>query len=125
MANEPVGRVTTVMHDTADLDGAVRFWTKVLDLDVEYRDAHYCYLSGLAEGGPHLAFQAVPEPKQGKNRLHLDVRVPDRRVFAEYVVSLGGRLVAEHDEPGFPVWMVMADPQENEFCVYEKPEDAA
>ena len=125
MADEPTGRVTAVMADTDDLDGAVSFWTTILGLQVAYRDETYAYLGALSEDGPHLAFQRVPEPKQGKNRLHLDVRVPDRRAFAGWVVELGGRVITEHDPPGWPAWVVMADPQGNEFCIYEKPEDAA
>ena len=74
MADNMIAKVTTVMHDTDDLDGAIAFWTTVLGLEVKYRDEHYAYLSGLSDRGPHLAFQQVPEPKEGKNRLHLDMR---------------------------------------------------
>jgi predicted enzyme related to lactoylglutathione lyase len=125
MADMTPGRVTTVMHDTDDLDGAVAFWTRVLGLEVKYKDDTYAYLNGLREGGPHLAFQRVPEPRVGKNRLHLDIEVEDRDLFSEWVVELGGAVIEEHDRPGWPIWIVMADPQGNEFCIYEKPEDAA
>lgn len=125
MAADMIGKVTAVMHDTDDLDGAVAFWTTILDLEVKYRDDTYAYLSGLAPDGPHLAFQAVPEPKEVKNRLHLDVMVEDRDAFAEWVVELGGRVIQQHEYPGWPIWIVMADPQGNEFCIYEKENDAA
>ena len=104
---------------------AVPFWTKVLGLEVKYRDDRYAYLSGLTGDGPHLAFQRVPEPKETKNRLHLDLMVEDREAFAEWVVELGGAVMEEHDHPGWPVWIVMSDPQGNEFCIYEKQDDAA
>jgi predicted enzyme related to lactoylglutathione lyase len=122
---ERVGTVTTVMHDTADLDEAVGFWTRVLGLEVAYKDETYAYLGKLSDNGPHLAFQKVPEPKEGKNRLHLDIKVPDRNAFEAYVVSLGGSVIEEHDHPGWPVWTIMADPQGNEFCIYEQPDPAA
>jgi len=125
MSDNPIGRVTTVMHDTDDLDAAVAFWTAALGLEVKYKDETYAYLSGLTDSGPHLAFQRVPEPKRGKNRLHLDVEVEDRASFSEWVVGQGGAVVEEHDHPGWPVWVVMADPQGNEFCIYEKQDDAA
>jgi catechol 2,3-dioxygenase-like lactoylglutathione lyase family enzyme len=125
MPGNTVGRVATVTHDTDDLDGAVAFWTAALGLDVIYRDDTYVYLGPLSDGGPHLGFQRVPEPKQGKNRLHLDLEVPDRAAFAEWVVAKGGEIVAEHEHPGIPPWMVMADPQGNEFCIFEKQDDAA
>ena len=124
MADNMIAKVTSVMHDTDDLDGAIAFWTTILGLEVKYRDEHYAFLSDLSEGGPRLAFQQVPEPKEGKNRLHLDMEVEDRDAFAEWIIELGGSLIDEHDQAGF-IWVVMADPQGNEFCIYEKPEDAA
>ena len=125
MADMRTGKVTSVMHDTDDLDGAVTFWTRILGLEVKYRDDTYAFLSGLRDGGPNLAFQKVPEAKEGKNRLHLDVMVENRDAFAEWVVELGGTLIEEHDHSSLPIWIVMADPQGNEFCIYEKQEDAA
>lgn len=111
------GIVTTVMHDTADLAAAVSFWTKVLGLEVAYDDGRFAYLDPLSDGGPRLAFQAVPEVKATKNRLHLDVRVPDRAGFVAEVEALGGSVVGEHQEGEFPPWTVLADPEGNEFCV--------
>jgi catechol 2,3-dioxygenase-like lactoylglutathione lyase family enzyme len=107
------------MHDTVDLDEAVAFWTVVLGMEVVHRDETYAYLSRIGETGPRLAFQLVEEPRSGKNRLHLDVKVPDRKGFEAFVVRLGGSVVAEHDVPGYPTWTVMADQQGNEFCIYE------
>jgi len=125
MGGGRVGRVTSVMHDTTDLDAVVEFWAEFLGLEVEYRDANYCFLSSLSDGGPHLAFQRVAEEKTVKNRLHLDIQVEDRAAAAARVVAKGGRVIAEHDHPGGHSWTVLADPQGNEFCVYEKPDDAA
>ena len=83
-------KVTTIMHDTSDLDQAVTFWTELLGLSVVHRENTYAYLSPLSEGGPHLAFQEVPESRAAKNRLHLDIGVPDRMAFEDQVASLGG-----------------------------------
>ena len=63
---EITGKVTTIMHDTNDLEGAVSFWTQLLDLSVVHKEGTYAYLSPLSEGGPHLAFQLVPEPRATK-----------------------------------------------------------
>jgi len=112
-------RVTTVMHDTVDLDQAVDFWTSVLGIEVLERAGNYVYLGRLGEDAPHLAFQLVPEEKQVKNRLHLDIKVPDRVEFVSTVEGLGGRRVVERQEGDFPAWIVMADPQGNEFCIYD------
>lgn len=72
--------------------------------------------------GPRLLFQRVPEPKEVKNRVHLDVDAgagaEDRRVaartHAERLVAAGATL--QRDEPGG--WcLVLQDPEGNEFCV--------
>ncbi len=111
-------QVTAIMHDTVDLDEAVAFWTEILGLEVVHRDDRYASLSTLTPEGPHRAFQLVPELKAGKNRLHLDIRVPDREALAARIVEMGGSVVGEHQEGEYPSWTIMADPQGNEFCIY-------
>jgi hypothetical protein len=75
---------------------------------------------------PRLFFQRVPEPKTAKNRVHIDLQAggggsPDEqraRVAAEVtrLESLGATRVEEHTELGVH-WVVMRDPEGNEFCV--------
>jgi hypothetical protein len=69
------------------------------------------------DGGPRLYFVQVPEPKGGKNRLHLDVMPHDRSQDEEIdrLVTLGARVVSDQ-RPEFG-WVVLADPQGNEFCL--------
>jgi hypothetical protein len=79
--------------------------------------------------GPRLFFQKVPEGKTAKNRVHLDVRSApglegDDRMAAleseaERLVALGARRVSRH-EPAPPMsggFIVMTDPEGNEFCL--------
>jgi len=78
--------------------------------------------------GPRLFFQRVPEPKAAKNRVHLDLDVgggrdstaEERRArvaeTAARLVGGGAAVVAEHDE-GPSHWVVMQDPEGNEFCL--------
>ncbi len=78
--------------------------------------------------GPRLFFQRVPEPKAGKNRVHVDVGlsagvsapIDDRRVqvlaAVERLVALGAAQGAQFTELG-SFWVVMHDPEGNEFCV--------
>lgn len=114
------GTVSTIMHDTVDLDRAVAFWSALLGLEVVHREGQFAYLDRLGgEESPRLAFQQVPEGRGEKNRLHLDVRVEDRRAFEERVVELGGEKLGEHQEGDFPTWSVMADPEGNRFCIYD------
>ncbi len=69
-------------------------------------------------GRPRLLFQSVPEPKTGKNRLHLDVRVGAERQEAEVERLLGlGATELWRGSQGPYAWVTMADPEGNEFCV--------
>ena len=78
--------------------------------------------------GPRIYFQRVPEPKTSKNRVHLDLNVSDvrrvgeaegrRRVDAEVerLIGLGAEKLRGDVERG-EYWVVMTDPEGNEFCV--------
>ncbi|HSO51589.1 MAG TPA: VOC family protein [Actinomycetes bacterium] len=79
--------------------------------------------------GPRLFFQRVPEPKTAKNRVHLDLGVsggrgtpPEdrrRRVAdaVERAVAAGATRVKDYDEAG-QHWVVLQDPEGNEFCLH-------
>jgi glyoxalase superfamily protein len=79
-----------------------------------------------AGAGPRLFFQKVPEPKTVKNRVHIDLQPgaghpPDARpgvarAEAERLVGLGASVLREVQENG-EFWIVLADPEGNEFCV--------
>jgi len=117
--------VTSIMHDTVDLAQAVAFWAELLGLDVVHHEGPYTYLGKLGGSGPRLAFQLVSDAKATKNRLHMDIRVDDREAAARQIVRMGGSIIREHQEGDFPPWTVMADPQGNEFCIYDSREQAA
>ena len=74
--------------------------------------------SGVGRG-MRILFQQVPEPKTVKNRVHLDVHYGlDRyEAEAERLEGLGATRLSQHDEQGSK-WIVMADPEGNEFCVH-------
>ncbi|CAN3982282.1 VOC family protein [Kitasatospora purpeofusca] len=69
--------------------------------------------------GRRILFQRVPEPKQGKNRLHLDLHPgPDARATTvARLEALGATTQHEVAEPGGS-WVVMQDPEGNEYCVH-------
>ncbi|PTR28760.1 hypothetical protein C8K36_103121 [Rhodococcus sp. OK519] len=66
---------------------------------------------------PRMLFQLVPEAKTGKNRLHLDLRVGDRREEVAEQLVAAGAAVLHRGQVGPSVWITMADPEGNEFCV--------
>ena len=102
-------------HDPVRL---AEFWAAAL---------HYVSLGGagayvvlLPDGrpGPTFLLQRVPEPKAGKNRMHLDIEATDIEDEASRLEGLGARRVADEQlhEHGTS-WILMADPEGNEFCV--------
>lgn len=109
--------------DCADLDAAADFWTAVLGY-VREGPAGDTYLALVpADGaGMEILLQRVPERKQAKNRLHLDLRTRDLDREVERVLALGAVLVTEEPrvESGWR-WHVLADPDGNEFCVLRPP----
>lgn len=78
-------------------------------------------------GTPPLGFQEVESPTPGKNRWHLDLVVDDLPAAVLALTTDGARLLAEHDlaEAGHPevAWMVLADPEGNQFCVAQRTAD--
>ena len=105
--------------DCNDLDRVAEFWAVALDYQQVYRDEPYLVLMPAKGDGSGLVLQLqrVPEPKSGKNRLHLDLHVDAVEPEVERLVSLGARPLQDPvEETGFR-WRVMADPEGNEFCV--------
>ncbi|MFZ3568800.1 VOC family protein [Streptomyces sp. BH097] len=68
--------------------------------------------------GRRILFQRVPEAKSGKNRLHIDVHAESgqRAAEAERLTGLGARVLNEVKAQGGE-WLLMADPEGNEFCL--------
>jgi predicted enzyme related to lactoylglutathione lyase len=126
-ANEtPSGYRSNVIElvlDCRDPDALARFWTAALTYEVVDASGPYRSLEPIGDDdpGPTLVLQAVSEPKVGKNRLHLDVYAPDLGAEASRLEDLGARRLTDEvvDEDG-ERWVVMADPEGNEFCVCEE-----
>lgn len=110
-------RVTNLVFDCADMEALAAFWGELLSLEVTSREDDWLNLEPLGQGGPRLSFQKVPEGKTVKNRLHLDLYVPDIEVAGRRASALGatpaGEPLGRPEEP-FRVWY---DPEGNEFCL--------
>ena len=66
---------------------------------------------------PRVLFQSVPEEKSVKNRMHFDIRAgEDRESVAQNLVEAGASIL-HRGQLGPSVWITMADPEGNEFCV--------
>ena len=77
------------------------------------------YVILLPDGweSPEILLQQVPEPKAGKNRMHLDIRSPDICAESRRLVSLGATIVTKSpiEEDGI-TWLVMHDPVVRQAC---------
>ena len=94
-----------------------QFWAQVLGRTVDAGDAPGDDEVGLP-GEPALLFIRVPEAKTIKNRVHVDLQ-PDttRDAEVERLVALGAALLDDQRRPDGTGWVVLADPEGNEFCV--------
>jgi hypothetical protein len=121
----------SVVVDCDDVGSQARWWAEVLDWRVIYEASDEVVIVPLhvAEGGdsvpvdeqgPGLVFVPVPEGKTTKNRLHIDLAPPAGTDQASEVRRLQGLGATRADVGQMPdrvSWVVMADPEGNEFCV--------
>ncbi|MFC4005408.1 VOC family protein [Prauserella oleivorans] len=115
-------RVIAVVVDSARPAELAAFWRDALGYPAprHWRDADGAEYVQL-DGSPPLLFQPVPEAKAGKNRLHLDLAPGeggDQDTEVRRLVGLGATVLS--DESRHP-WVVLADPEGNEFCVLPPP----
>ncbi|MZD09581.1 VOC family protein [Streptomyces sp. SID5785] len=111
--------VQNVAIDCADPYALARFWSAVTGCPPDPEDGPDARETRVQlTEGPALYFNRVPEPKTGKNRVHLCLR-PDTTRDAEVgrLLALGATLVADRRAPDGTGWAVLADPEGNEFCV--------
>jgi hypothetical protein len=74
------------------------------------------------DGSANLLFMRVPDAKRVKNRVHLDLTPDDpaphvRDAEVERIIALGATIVDDHRRPDGKGWVVLADPEGNEFCI--------
>ncbi len=112
-----VGRLEAMVIDVSDLERADRFWSAVTGYVFGPSYTPQCRATVMPESGIRLVLQLVPETKGAKNRVHLDIEVPDLDGALEQVETLGGYLVSRVSNPGAGSLVICADPDGNEFCL--------
>ncbi|HEV7722628.1 MAG TPA: VOC family protein [Iamia sp.] len=116
MSDRPRRRLSHVVVDCIDPEGLADFWTATLGVEVDHRFGPYVFLAPTVPGGPALAFQRVPDPTPGKNRLHLDLVTDQVEAVVAELLASGARHIRSLDEDGLRL-EVLADPEGNEFCI--------
>lgn len=111
-----MSRPIKLVLDCLDPSALAEFWAEALDYSVLGGVANYTLL--VAEDtGAQLLLQKVAEPRAGKNRMHLDITCADVPGEVARLEALGAnRISGDIDEHGMH-WVVLADPEGNEFCV--------
>jgi predicted enzyme related to lactoylglutathione lyase len=107
-----------IVLDAHDLPGLARFWAEVLGWRVLSERAREVVIGPDEQAPVGMCFMPVTETKNVKNRMHLDLTTSaeDRDAEIDRVLGLGARRV-DIGQTGDETWLVLADPEGNEFCV--------
>ncbi|MEH1013084.1 VOC family protein [Micromonospora sp. CPCC 206060] len=122
--------IRTITVDCADPYTLGRWWSTVLDRrlgDDDFPGDPEVILLAPDGAGTDVLFIQVPEGKSVKNRLHLDLEPTDctRDEEVQRVLALGATQVADQRRPDGSGWVVLADPEGNEFCVLRSAAERA
>ena len=110
-------RLHEITIDCADVLRVATFWAGLLGGEPYKPMPGWLRLGSSSDAGPVLNFQPVPEPKQGKARVHLDLLTDDLQATVNRVVALGGRTTGERHDYDEGTVVVLTDPEGTEFCV--------
>ena len=104
--------------DCDDPDKLAEFWSGAIGYTTVGGAGNYVLLVDADGKQPKLLLQRVDEPKSGKNRMHFDIETPTVDQEVARLEALGARRIVDDaiEEHGTR-WVVMADPEGNEFCV--------
>lgn len=107
-----------IVLDCAEPTRLAKFWCEALDYRADYTDAKLVVLVPKAGTASPLLLQGVPEPKAGKNRMHVDIVVDEVEAEVGRLQALGARRIDDGVQSfGGTRWVRMSDPEQNEFCV--------
>jgi predicted enzyme related to lactoylglutathione lyase len=120
-------QILNISVDCADPYRLATFWSQVLDLPVGAQDGPADDEVGIGLGdGEELLFLRVPEPKTVKNRMHLCLRPRTTRdEEVDRLLAIGASVVDDRRADDGTGWVVMGDPEGNEFCVLRSAEEFA
>ncbi len=107
-----------VVIDAADAAALAGFWSRLLDRPLlDGANQFFAVVPPAPDGTvPALMFLAVPEPRAGKNRLHLDLVSRDQPAAVDHAVALGATRLGDFEEYGTR-WTTLADPEGNVFDI--------
>ena len=103
--------------DAHDPSALAQFWSAVLEQPILYEDDEEVLVGADDQAYPGLCFLRVPDEKSTKNRLHIDLAPDDFDAELDRILGLGASRVDIGQ--GNVSWVVLADPEGNEFCLLQ------
>jgi catechol 2,3-dioxygenase-like lactoylglutathione lyase family enzyme len=115
--------IGSIVINVSDVPRAKQFWSAALgyvvrDVERDHNEATFVVLADPRRRWANISLQLRPEPKPERNRLHLDLYSDDQQAEVERLVALGAVRLPWHYDPGDD-FVVLADPDGNEFCVID------
>jgi predicted enzyme related to lactoylglutathione lyase len=114
-------RLAHFVIDVDDLDAGVRFWAAALDAKEEplsEASSQVYRRLRLRDSEVRILLQRTDDPKQHKERMHLDLESDDVEAEVRRLEALGATRYDHQQERGYDFW-VLRDPWANEFCVLQ------
>ena len=109
-------RLGSTVINCADIEVMTRFWSQALHLVPGDDDPGFRVLHGPRV---NVSLQVADSPVTARDQMHLDLYSDDQAAEVERLTGLGARFVRHVQEPGDD-YVVMLDPEGNEFCVAAK-----
>ncbi len=112
-----------VVVAAVDPRALARWWADALAWVVTFDEPDEVEIRATPDTTPGLVFVPGPAARAGRSRLHIDLRPDDQRAEVDRLLALGARRadIGQGDVP----WVVLADPEGNEFCVLSARATAA
>ena len=114
--------IDTVTIDCTDPRTVAEFWLALLDYRIVPNLTGSIQTADPDGRGPRILFTPAGSPKKAKNRLHFDLRPDDQARTIARALELGASRV-NIGQTGDESWVVLADPEGNEFCVLQSGPD--
>jgi len=114
-------RWQSILVDSTDPSPIAHWWAELLGWRITHEDDEEIVLEPPEDSpedgvSPDILFLRVPEPKTGKNRLHIDLRPVDQAAEVARAEAMGATRV-DIGQGADKTWVVLADPDGNEFCI--------
>jgi catechol 2,3-dioxygenase-like lactoylglutathione lyase family enzyme len=112
--------IGSIVINVTDIARATQFWSAALGYDVRNAEPRFVVLHDPRRRWANVSLQWTDKPKQELNRLHLDLYTAQQETEVARLEQLGATRIPWHYEPDAD-FVVMADPDGNEFCVINSP----